>query len=181
MADYATTAENLRRMAVQYQSMVAAADLIEKIGSFEQATRAAEAATQAARDKLAEVNAELKAVAADRDAAIAEAAGVRERATTEARQVSDDAILKAESIIETGKAQAQAIVADANAEAEKVHAAQELRAQLMGEQIASLQAQVESAAFELDVKKQAITDAQAKLDSINAAIAEILAKASPQA
>ena len=54
-----TAADSIRRLATQYQDMMAAADLLEEIGSLEQASKEAKAATHDANVDRASALAEL--------------------------------------------------------------------------------------------------------------------------
>lgn len=157
MADKFTAAESIRRLAVMYQDMVAAADALEAIGKLEQTTAEADKARAAA--------------VAEADKAKADLA--------KAKQKAKDAQEQAESVIAGANANAEAIIASAQRTAEEnaaviVKKAQDEAARLVA-QAASEKARLSS---ELGGLQKAIVDAKGELKDIETEKATVAAEAS---
>lgn len=173
MADYSNAVQTLKRLAVQYQGIVDAVELVEKLGSIEQATAEAARARDAAR-------AELATALRDRDAAFVALEGARKeaedvKAAAAAEVVSARA--KAESdaalVLANARARVDEIIGEANARANAAHEAQTLRADLLEQEIGAME-QSAIAAREASAKANADADTAAKkLSDIQAAIAKL--------
>lgn len=120
--DYATAVDAIRRLAVQYQAMVDAADLMEQIGSVDQATKQFAAAKAKAEAELAQVKSDLAKAQKDYSVVKEDSefnvkqAGDRAQeiitsANNEAFQITQAAKSKADQIIKDGHDQANATVA----------------------------------------------------------------------
>lgn len=171
--DYANATQTLRRLALQFQGIVDAADYIEKMGSLDTAAKEA----QAARDKaLAERDRALdaqKQADLDLEAAHAEAARVVADAKTEAETLIAEARDGAKLIVADAQESADQIRASANIAANEAHAQQLVRAQLLEDEITGLAARVSALRGETaDAEAQAKTAAD-KLAQIQAAISKI--------
>lgn len=101
-------ADAIRKLAIQYQAMVAAADALESIGSIEQATKeATNALTKARKDaevakgNLATVEAQIRAIEDQAASVIAQARdeskAIIEAAKADAKKQADATIKRAES------------------------------------------------------------------------------------
>jgi F0F1-type ATP synthase membrane subunit b/b' len=110
-------AESLRRMAVMFSDMTAAADALEQIGSIEQTVAEATNARVAAElerdvaqsevtklnDHIAELKGQIEQLIAD---ANAQAAQIIEDANVRASFIEDDAQDRAKALVDSGNAQA---------------------------------------------------------------------------
>lgn len=109
MSSKSNAAESIRRLAVQYQQMVEAADLLDSIGSLEQAAAEAKKAAEAAR-------ADTAAARAEADKAKAEAKKSKEKVDKILSDADGEALAK----VQEAEIKAQGIVADAKAKAEQI-------------------------------------------------------------
>lgn len=113
MASKSTAAESIRRLAVQYQQMVEAADLLDQIGSLENATKEAEKAradavaeAEAAKADTAKAKDEAKKAKDKVAAIIAEAEG-------KALEIVQAAEIKGQEVVASAVARADAAVSKA--------------------------------------------------------------------
>lgn len=174
MADYASAVSSIRRLAMLYRDMEVAAEVLEKIGSGEQAVAEVTRALDKVRgeladtqDKVDEANAQVVQAERAADKVIAAANGV------------------ANEVIEKAKSEAEDILAEAKSEAEAVrgevlHAAEAERAELVDEielhrgDLTSLDDEIASKRKELEAAVTALAGAQAKLDAMRKAAADVL-------
>lgn len=168
-----TAAESIKRLAVQFQDMVAAADALEAIGSVEQATQEAIAARAIAendRDRALKERDEAKAaIKKHKDDAAKLLSDAKESGTAVIAQAESNAA----KMIEEAKAQALAIVQAAQSQANDVVSGvsskvltEQLRLDAITKEIADFIAQRDNA--EVEAKA-----AQAKLDKVQDTIKKL--------
>jgi chromosome segregation ATPase len=173
MSNKLQLAESLRRMAVMFQDMVAAADAMEKIGVVEQATQEAaqqrldaEAARDTARQELTRARQEIERINSDLAervvAAQEQARGIVAGAESRSEEIVEAAEAKAREIVVTGQAQASDELAN------------------MANQLAAMQAKLteltEEANAAILVKDKAeaeAREAEAKLGKVQAQIRKL--------
>lgn len=109
MASKSNAAEAIRRLATQYQQMVEAADMLDQIGSLENAAKEAKAATEAAR-------AEAEAARAETVKAKDEAKKAKDKVAAVMSDAEELALVK----VQEGEVKAQEMVADAKARAQQI-------------------------------------------------------------
>lgn len=113
MADKFTAAESIRRLALQYQAMVEAADALEAMGKLEQSTREAGAAKdQAEADRNAAL-ADLKKAKDDVKAAQLKVVDIVARANDQSTAILQEADQKAQAIVDGGAVKANEMIAAA--------------------------------------------------------------------
>lgn len=129
MATKSAAAEAIRRLAVQYQQMTEAADLLESIGSMEGATKeardgreVAEKERDAVREDIKKAKADLKVAQEKAKLVIAEAesgaVGVEQSAQDAAIAIRAMAEADAAAVLAIANEQAMSIIANAEAAAE---------------------------------------------------------------
>lgn len=170
MSNKLQLAESLRRMAVMFQDMVAAADAMEQIGVIEQATQEvaqqrlnAEAARDTARQELAQARQEIERINADLAervvAAQEQARGILAGADSKSAEILEAAEAKAREVVATGQAQASEELAR------------------MADQLAAMQSKLTELTDEANaaivVKDKAEADAQAAADKLTKVQAQI--------
>lgn len=171
--DYQNATNTLRRMALQYQGIVDAADVLEKLGSLDTATKESIAARDAAleaRDRAIEAQ---KQADLDLEAAKSAAEKVVAEAHTEAEAIVAEARDGAARVVADAEALHAEVVGAANREANQAHEQQYVRAALLDEEIKRLYAQAESAAAARDKAVADADAAAAKLAQLQAMIAKI--------
>lgn len=170
MADKFTAAESIRRLAKQYEDMVAAADALEAIGKLEQVTAEAGKQADAARADAEAAKAELSKVKEKIKADTIKAEGVAEQvkaaAINDALAVKLGAQEEAAHIVK--KAQDEGAVIIERAATEKAK---------LSSEIGGLQRAIEAARSELAMLAQdkeaaeaATADAVKKLDAAKAKV-----------
>jgi predicted nucleic acid-binding Zn-ribbon protein len=117
MASKITVAENIRKLALLYQSMVEAADVLEAVGKKEQVLAECEAATEKARAELADLEERIaqsmaKAAEAGRQVE-AQAAMTAALAAETIRRAEEEAKTKANGIVDEAGLRAGFILTDA--------------------------------------------------------------------
>lgn len=171
-------ADAIRRLAKHYESMVFAANVLERIGSFENATNEAIAAknkAEAERDVLLN---EAKAATDAAAQSIADAAqtveGLLKAANQQAAEVVAAATAKGQDAfgraIESANREAQAITAKARADAEDAVA----QLQSARSQLTLLAGQIEDATNELGELTAQAADAEDRLAKARAAASKML-------
>lgn len=155
MSDKQTAAASLRRMAVQYQGILEAADALEALGSIENATKEAVSAREAA-EKARDVAKETLA------SFIAQADKIKEECTTLVVTANADAA----SILNKAKQEAGAVIADA---VEKSSAAANERTAVI---LAGAERKAKEAAAEYERVTFLLTEAQDTLKKLDPEIAE---------
>ena len=151
MIDKHAAAEAIRVLAVRYESMVAAADLLDGIASQENAAAAAVKAKDAAyleRDEALKALAEANQAVADAQALAAETA--------------KQAIFDAEIVVSQAKLDGEKLVSDAKIAAEHTAKAVEMSAK---KALEALSSRIEAAGLKLDGLNAAIKDAQERSDA----------------
>ena len=157
--DKLTAAESIRRLAVQYQAMVEAADALESIGKLEQTVRQA---TKQAADATAEMDgakAELAVVKADVTKAKAKAAEIAAEANVKAMEILAEADRKAQAIIDGANSEAATRLA--KADIAKAKQAEDLAAQISNLTSAKLR-------LEQDVNALNVANAAAQAEAVAA-------------
>lgn len=176
MSDLITAAESIRRLAVQYQGMLQAADALESMGQIEQTTAEAlkvQADAIAGRDAVLAEIADIKASANE---------GIR-ISTAQADSIIQDALSKASGIVESSTGTAKTMLDQARTQAEQIKADAQALADsntaTLQSQIAnliasrdSLTADVGALNVTLDASQTALAASESKLSAIKAAIAQ---------
>lgn len=175
MSDKITVAESIRRVAVMFQNMVEAADMLESIGSLEQAKKEADAARVAAEAARNSSIVEAEKVAQTVNAAKTEAAELIADAKFKASDLEVGAHAKADAIIADAQRAADAIVADSAGAASQAVA--EMTAQIvqMRLTLATLTEEVAKAKTDKEAAEADTDAAQARLASIQEAIRKLAA------
>jgi|GEM_PF-3005765 len=172
--DKQIAAQTIRRMAVQYQHMVYAADCLDELGGFE-------ASVVQAKDALAKMGDELNAATSERDAAHAAVAAAREEAQEildSARKTSDERAEKEEAsvaeVMSAAHRDAKIIINRAVAQADAALYAGSARESAIIKQIEDL----EAARLVAEMKAKAADDdaeaAQARLAAARDSIQKLL-------
>jgi chromosome segregation ATPase len=167
--------DDIRRLAVTYQSMVVAADTLEKIGSLEQAAAEAQAARDKAVAELDTVRAELLAAQDEAKQVSASTEVFINQINAQAQSIINQASVDAALIVEKAKQDALVIALDANVATQASIVA-------ATSQLSTLQAKVNELTDEVAAQEKAKADAeastseaQAKYDAIKAQIAKMAA------
>jgi predicted nucleic acid-binding Zn-ribbon protein len=163
-----TAADSIRRLATQYQDMMAAADLLEEIGSLEQASKEAKAATHDAN--------------VDRASALAELAEAREAvakaqadATDILQQAKFEADIKATDIKIAAEQEAATIRANAEREAAALLAPAQARLDKLAGQARDVENATAAAQNELGAIRARIALATEEADAAEKRLAEMRA------
>lgn len=173
MADKFTAAESIRRLAQMYQSMVEAADALEKVGKMEQTL----VELKKEEDRQRNENAALKGEATKAKKVIKDA---EEKAIEILAKASDEATIAAADIKRQAEINAADIVKSAQDEASKTIADIATEKARLSSEIGGLQRAIEAARSELlmlqadqaKAEEDAKT-AQAKLEKVQAQIRKL--------
>lgn len=106
MSDKINAADAIRRLAKQYEQMVFAAEVLDKIGSLDQVTKEQSAAADAARAEADKAKAEVKKAKDDLKKVKDDAAEVVADAQAKADRVRGEAEIEANRLIEDAASQA---------------------------------------------------------------------------
>lgn len=174
MSDKSTAAEAIRRLAVQFQGMVEAADLLEKVGSIEQATQEAtkaRVAAESSRDRALETLRTAREQAEQINSDLAEsvidsqrkAALLLNSASDRANAIMLEADQRSKALIQSGQEQASA-------------ALEQISTQLsaMQSKLTDLTAEVETALRNRDAAWQATELAEKSLAAVQDKIRSLL-------
>jgi len=175
MSDIQTAVESIRRLAVQYQDMLVAADALESIGSVEQATREATAARAAAEDARDKALLELDAIVVHVQESKGEAEQIIAAAQKQANDIKDAALSNAQQAAEASKAVAAATVQDAEAKAAEALSGVSAQLSVLQAKLTELNDAVAAAEQAKADAEDATAAAQAKLDAIRDQIAKLVA------
>lgn len=169
MTTKSTAAEAIRRLATQYQQMMEAADLLEKIGSMDLATEEAKAARATAEKERDAVQDEVKKAKAELKVAQEKAKLVLAEASTKAAEMAERAGLDAQSAAKDSTAKASQILDSANTRASLIIKSAEKTQDEM-------QAAVQAATFERDRINAEAADAEDRLAKANKQLDTVRAK-----
>lgn len=174
MADKFTAAESIRRLAVQYQSMVEAADALESVGKLEQTIAEATKARDAAVAEAEAAKDELKAAKDEIKAAKDKAADIVAKANEQALAKLGEADQKAQSILDGAAAKANEIVAGATVSADQQKAA--VAGQIAELTSSKLKLEQDIAGLNAagEAKKKEADDIESRLAKAQAQIAKLL-------
>lgn len=164
MSKYLEAATTLKRLAVKYEGLLAAAAELEELGSFEQTVAASESRVADLNRQADEINAELLSARQSVDSARENASTIEQRANSLAMSRLADADDRVKEILQAAEEQAANIIGRANDRANS--------------QIVGLDAQIEerkSRIRELDGNFQSLTrsaaDKVAELAALDTKIA----------
>jgi chromosome segregation ATPase len=166
MNKYFAAADALKRQASKYESMIAAADALAEIGSFEQAAEEAKLAADTYAKQATDAKADLvkakdaiKKANADAQAKLEKAL---EGAKTDADSIIKDAEVSAAEILKKAQDEGSALMAQAATEKAR------MSSEIGGLQKSILDAQTELASLlkAREAASQSAADAEGKLDSI---------------
>lgn len=167
-------ADAIRRMAKQYENMVAAAEILEQIGSLENATTEAVAARVAAeKSRDAAINAQ---VAAQQSvaAAVEESEKIISEAKKSAATSAQKAKARADEIVSLATEKGEGLIAAAEARAAQINA------DAIAKQDAAKSATASAASREKDINarikaaEDELADLQGKIDALKAQAAKLL-------
>jgi hypothetical protein len=169
----ASVAEDIRRLANTYKSMVEAADAIEQIGSIEQAVSEAKAARKAAEDERDSVLVDLRKA---KDG-VKKAKDDAEKIVADARSFAEDvavaARVSAEQVKQSAAEQGQALINSAKAERETILLSITGQAAIHQAKLDVLKEQAAKAEASTALLMTAAEAAQAKLDKVQASIRKL--------
>ena len=155
MSKHTDAADAIRRMAKQYEQMVIAADILDQIGSLDNAAKEAQASVASSQAEAVAAKAEL----------------------AKAKDAVKDAKAKAEDIIADAKEKAAGIVADATAKAgvlteESISKIEAVRVSVK----AGMDADQKAAQDRADVLAALIAERQKAVDALNEKVADAEAR-----
>ena len=170
MSKYTQAADALKRYAVKYESLMAAAAELEALGSMEQAAKESQAAVKAAKVELGDLLVDIDNTKVSIKKAKESAAAIAAKADEQAMAKLQEADQKAQAIIDGANAQAGKITGNADAEASRqLSAIAGKVASLTGtkvgleQDIASLNHAVETKRIEAEDLEKRIAKAQASI------------------
>lgn len=171
--DYAGAAQAIRRMAMQYQAMVDAADILEQVGPPAQALDEINRELAAAREQLTAIYVEQQQVTTNLTQARTHADDVLRQANAEAGVIAQRAGDEANKIV----AEAREAAADLTGKANAAAATAVERAMLeASDNIAALKRETADAITQRNMAAAERDAAQAQLNQINGLLAEAKAK-----
>jgi len=169
MSKHTDAADAIRRMAKQYEQMVVAADILDQIGSLDNAAKEAQALVATSQAEAAVVKAEL-----------AKMKDALKDAKAQAKEVLADAEEKAEKALTEANIKAGILVNNATERAETIRvsvreglAADEKAAQARADVLAALIEERQKKAAEINEK---VADAEARLEKAEKQMASMKAK-----
>lgn len=174
MANKIQSADAIRRLAIQYQAMVEAADLLESIGSLEQASKEAEKAASAARENLKIAEEELASVKAETKKAKAKGDDVIALAVGAGNEKLEQADLEAKAIVAAANEQADLIVAKARKDADAITSGVESRRTAIAADVDALTKRADLMTAVIADKTAEVNDLELRLAKAQAQIAKIL-------
>lgn len=173
MSKHTDAADAIRRMAKQYEQMVTAADILDQIGSLDNAAKEAQAVATAmqievatARDDLAKAKADLKAAKAKAEEVMQSAADQAAAATQAARAEAARLLADATAKMEATRASIQTGIDVAQAEAQG--RADVLAALIVERQkkVAEINEKVADAELRLEKAEKQMASMKAKLTAL---------------
>lgn len=173
--DMNTAADAIRQMAVRYEAMVVAADVLTKLGGLDNAVKEATARAKVANDAADDAEADLAAVRkslADAKKAV-EAECAEQRAKQE--QVVADLTAEGARLVQFAKDAAAQERAQLNAEAEALRASQQAATEKHLEALKKARAQLKAAEEDTAAKAQELVDIEARLAAAREAMGKLLA------
>jgi len=173
MATKQIAAESIRRLAIQYQDMVAAAEALESIGSVEGAAEEAVKARAAAEKERDAVKAELAAAKEKLKDAKADALALVEAGKAQAQEAKNAALDEAAVIIADGKLKALEIIKAAEAQSASATADVTEKLSAMNAKLKELSAEVDAAILKRDDAEAQSLQAQQKLESVQDTIRKL--------
>lgn len=174
MANKSTAAESIRRLATQYQQMVEAADMLDQIGSLENAAKEAEKATAAARAEADSAQADAAKAKADAKTAKDKVAATMADAEEKALVIAQQAEIKAQELIADGKARAQQILTKASLDAANATVGIEGKVAELSATRASIEQSLVDLQSQIDAKQVEAEELEKRLAKAQASIAKLL-------
>jgi DNA anti-recombination protein RmuC len=169
MSIYHDAADAIRRAAKQHEIYVAAAALLERAGSFEQAAQEAELRSARANEALVQHEGALRQARERLQELQAQADEMVEAANERAKAIAKDALVRADALMNDAEARAKEAVA-------KIEEAGVARAAELRQEAETLAEQVEVGQGRVRALGEEIAAKQAKVDELNAAIAGLREK-----
>lgn len=173
--DMNTAADAIRQMAVRYEAMVVAADVLTKLGGLDnavkEATARAKAANEAADKAQAEHSSLLEQIAKAKGAVEAEYA--EQRAKQE--KVVADLTAEGARLVQFAKDTAAQERAQLNAEAEALRASQQAATEKHLEALKKARAQLKAAEEDIAAKAAELADIETRLAAAREAMGKLLA------
>lgn len=166
-------AEQIRTFAGMFKPLVEAADLLQNIGSLEQATAEAEAGRKAANDDRDKAVADLQRVKADTADAVSQLA---ERAAVEnmrAKQVVEEAEEKAAMIVSAAEERAAGILKSGQDQASEALAKNAQQLSAMQAKLTELTNEANAAIVRRDQAEASAVEAEGRLVKAQAAIRKL--------
>ena len=117
---YFQAADAVKKLARQYEHLVAAAEALDKMGSFEQAAAEAEDRSKRAAVAAASEKAALAQLHQDVESTKALAVAIEDRAHASAKAILDAAVQKAKDLVDVSRANAEGVKANAQAVAKRL-------------------------------------------------------------
>jgi len=170
MADKFTAAESIRRLAVQYQDMVAAADALEAIGKIEQTTREAESAQAQAEAARNVALADLQRTKDEAQAVLSDLAERTVAANDQAKGIIADANGQAIGILTDARARADALLLAGQNQASEALTKMSGQLATMQSKLTDLTDQANEALVAKDQAEAAAAEAQQNLANVQAQI-----------
>jgi len=173
--DMNTAADAIRQMAVRYEAMVVAADVLTKLGGLDnavkEATARAKAANEAADKAQAEHSSLLEQIAKAKGAVEAEYADQRAKQ----ERVVADLTAEGARLVQFAKDTAAQERAQLNAEAEALRASQQAATEKHLEALKKARAQLKAAEEDTAAKAQELADIETRLAAAREAMGKLLA------
>ena len=173
MSKATEAADAIKRAAKQYEAFVHAAEILERIGSLENAEKEAKAAIDLAGKEREEMVEKLKKAQLSVKKAEELAAKKESDAAINAESILVDANNEALKIVSEAKAQAAKFKSDANANIEQALAGIESQIQSRNEVKAKLDSSIAVTQLQVDEMNAAADEAEKRLAKVNAAIAKL--------
>lgn len=174
MASKSNAAEAIRRLATQYQQMVEAADMLDQIGSLENATKEAERAAAVARAEADAAQADAAKAKADAKTAKDKVAAVMSDAEELALAKVQEGDIKAQELIADAKARAQQVLTKASLDAANATVGIEGKVAELSATRASLEQSLVDLQGQIDAKQVEAEELEKRLAKAQASIAKLL-------
>lgn len=174
MTDFNTTADALDRMAVQQQAITDAAAAFRALGSLTGATKGLEEQNKAALVALTNTNKALALAEEKRQEAERQAGLIREQAINDGAASVERAEEDAAEILREATAAQKKLIADGEARALAYGESVKKEWAITKEHLESARAEIAAARDEKATIAKAVAEAQAKLDSINKTLRDML-------
>jgi len=174
MSNKITVAENLERLALQYQAVIDAAAMLKEIGKLEQVMAEAKKAAAAAGAELDGVKESLAKAKAEAKKVKEKEAEVIAAAEAKAAVMADEAVASAAATVANAESVAKSIIDKANAGAAAINEAANAEAKKLSDLIGEKNSLVAGLDADIAQKTAFAKDLEARIEKAQAQVAKLL-------